>query len=62
VVEGKTGLFFYPQSPSGLIDAVRRFDPDGFSKDEIRAHAVQFDKEIFKTKFKALVNRLRNGG
>ena len=62
VVEGKTGLFFYPQSPDALIEAVRRFDPDGFSKDEIRAHAVQFDKEIFKTKFKALVNRLRNGG
>jgi len=61
VVEGKTGLFFYPQSPSGLIDAVQRFDPGNFSRDEIRRHAVQFDKELFKAKFKELVNRLSSG-
>ncbi|OGF52461.1 MAG: hypothetical protein A2044_02575 [Candidatus Firestonebacteria bacterium GWA2_43_8] len=48
VVEGKTGLFFCPQTEEELIKAVRAFEKKEWNKEEIIANAERFSKERFK--------------
>jgi len=60
VVENKTGLFFDRQSPQSVINAVKKFDSRKFNPKEIRNHALQFDKEIFKRKIKRFVEEEYN--
>ena len=55
VREGKEGLFFDKQDPKDIIKALRRFDPQNFSPNEIRERSVGFDREIFKSKIKDYV-------
>lgn len=53
VIEGKTGIFFDEQTPEAIIKAVKRFQTQSskFDPRQIRAHALQFDKSVFKQKF-----------
>lgn len=51
VCEGKTGIFFYQQSPDAIKDAVSRFEEAGkqpFSYKECRKWAEKFSEERFK--------------
>ncbi len=50
--ERPTGLFFYEQTASALIAAVRHFEAERgrFDPFEIRAHVRQFDRQAFKEK------------
>lgn len=57
VEEGKTGLFFDEQAPESLIEAVKKFKPEDFNPQEIRKHALKFDKEVFKEKIKDFVEK-----
>lgn len=50
VVDGKTGLFFYEQTPEALAEAVQRFDETCFDSDAIRVHALRFDRKAFQRK------------
>jgi len=52
VIEGKTGIFFYEQTPEALIKAVKKFDRLEFDSKMIRKHAEKFDVEVFKRKIK----------
>ena len=60
VKDGETGLFFDTQTPEALADAVRRFEASRsrFDAARIAAHAAGFDREHFKRRFAALVDRL----
>jgi glycosyltransferase involved in cell wall biosynthesis len=63
VREGETGLFFREQSVESLVDAVLRFErrePE-FSPEQIAEHARAFDREQFKARFAALVERVMLG-
>jgi glycosyltransferase involved in cell wall biosynthesis len=55
VVEGVTGTFFHDQSPGSLADAIGRFDAAAFASPDIRAHAEQFDTQVFKSQLQAVV-------
>lgn len=58
VCEGKTGMFFYEQSPEAIIDAVNRFEQTGehsFSYKECRKWAEKFSEERFKQEIKEFV-------
>jgi glycosyltransferase involved in cell wall biosynthesis len=55
VVPGKTGEFFVPQTQSALFQVLQRFDSTKYSPQSIREHALQFDKQIFKTRIKQFV-------
>jgi glycosyltransferase involved in cell wall biosynthesis len=59
VREGETGVLFTAQSLAEVAEAVeaasrRKFDPSA-----IRAHALRFDKEIFKSRIRALATSAR---
>ena len=57
VIEGKTGLFFDEQTVESLVLALRKFRLEDFSAKNIRQHAEQFDKKIFKDKIKEFVEK-----
>ena len=57
VVDGKTGIFFDKQSPSAIVDAVKKFKKMSFNSNVIREHAVRFGIENFKQKFKDYVEK-----
>jgi len=51
-LEPPTGLFFREQTADALVEAVRQFErlEGAFSKADLRAHALKFDRPIFKQK------------
>jgi len=55
VVEGVTGAFFYEQTPESLADSLRRFDDRAFDPVAIRAHAQQFDAQVFESRLQAFI-------
>ena len=56
IIEGETGLFFKEDNEDSLVDAINQFVKieNSFDPQNIRAHALKFDKEIFKINFKNL--------
>ncbi|MGD0624004.1 MAG: glycosyltransferase [Thermodesulfobacteriota bacterium] len=58
IVEGLNGLFFPRGTAESLVEAVKSFENGkyNFQPLEIRAHALRFDKEIFKTKIERYVS------
>jgi glycosyltransferase involved in cell wall biosynthesis len=61
VVEGVTGTFFHEQTPGSLASAVQAWDEAAFDPETIRAHARQFDSDLFKARFRALVQEQVKG-
>lgn len=58
VLDGKTGSFFYEQTPEAIVDAVRRFEQTGeksFAPKDCRIWAESFSEERFKRKIKEYV-------
>ncbi|MEW6685353.1 MAG: glycosyltransferase [Candidatus Edwardsbacteria bacterium] len=60
VIEGKTGVFFYPQTKEALIETVKNFDPNKFNPVIIRQNALQFDISQFKRKIKEFIEKTYN--
>jgi len=52
VIHGKTGTFFDKQNKESLKEAITDFAKYSFDAEEIRAHALKYDTEIFKKKIK----------
>lgn len=57
IQDGETGIFFNEQTVDSLIGAINRFHPEKFDAQTIRAHALKFDKEIFKKNIKKFVEK-----
>jgi len=55
VIEGKTGLFFTPQTPEALIKVVKGFEASQFKPQVCRQNAERFSQERFKKEFKKIV-------
>jgi glycosyltransferase involved in cell wall biosynthesis len=60
VVDGQTGILFHEQTVDALADAVRKVESGAvrFAPEVLRRHALGFDKEIFKQRIRALVERV----
>ncbi len=58
VIDNKTGMYFHEQTMASIIEAVNKFE---LNRDqlldacEIRAHAMNFSTDIFKSNFKRFV-------
>ena len=55
VIEKKTGTFFYPQTSTALIKKLKEFKINNYKPEDCRKNAEKFTKELFKKKFKQLV-------
>lgn len=58
IIEGKTGLFFFPQQASALKEVLKRFDPKKFKADDCKNQAERFSKNQFKKAFLQEVKKL----
>lgn len=54
IIEGKTGVSFYPQSMQALINTVRDFIPGKYKSIDCINNAHKYSKDIFINKIKAL--------
>lgn len=59
-----TGLFFEPQTPAALADAVRRFEAmeEAFRPEAIRRHAEGFSRPRFRRELAEALERIRAEG
>lgn len=57
VVQGKNGVFFDEQTEISMVQAIGEFEHAKFDPQKIREHALKFDKEVFKYKFSAYLNK-----
>ena len=55
VVDGKTGVFFNDQSTGSLNEALQKFESINFDPAQIRGHAMQFDRAIFKKRIESYI-------
>lgn len=55
VVANVTGEFFYEQTVDSLVGVLKTFDLARYDARKIRAHALTFDKEVFKKRFVSIV-------
>jgi len=60
IINGETGLFFKEGNENSLKEAINYFIKieNKFESSKIRAHALKFDKEIFKSNFKKYIDDL----
>lgn len=47
VIEGETGIFFYPQTADALIEAIKKFEKISFDPKKCRKNAIRFSEERF---------------
>jgi len=54
VVPGVTGVFFYDQTESALLDAIERFESnrDTFDPQKCRENAMRFDRSVYKKRMR----------
>jgi len=57
VIAEKTGLFFPEPRVESLLVALDKFQGLEFNKPDIRSHALNFSRDVFKEKIQALIRR-----
>jgi glycosyltransferase involved in cell wall biosynthesis len=57
IVEGKTGLFFYPQAKEALKETIEKLVTHRFKNKECRRQAEKFNQERFAREFENLVEK-----
>ncbi len=56
VVENETGIFFKNQTVEGLVEAIEKLETKQFSYNTLVQRAKRFDKALFLTKFRKIIN------
>lgn len=59
VLPNLSGLLFAEQTVDSLTDAVRRFDEGRFSPATIRAHALRFDRDVYRREMRHFIAERR---
>ena len=49
-MDGVTGVFFSPQTPKALNEAIEKFEKMNFDPEKIQEYAGKFSKERFQEK------------
>jgi glycosyltransferase involved in cell wall biosynthesis len=57
VIHNETGVLFNQQTPESVADAIRTFEAkeSGFAADLIRANALRFSSEVFRSRYQSFV-------
>ncbi len=58
IKKNKTGIFFTPQTVTGLVKALRQFNQKKFSSKESVKNAQNFSKKRFKEEFIKIINKV----
>ena len=62
VVDGKTGTFFFEQTPESLIEAIKSFEEMRIKPEDCRDRAKEFDNSVFKQKMRAVMEKYLKEG
>jgi len=57
VVEGKTGEFFFPQTPEALAKVLKGFDPKKYKPKDCREQAGKFSKARFQQELIEVISK-----
>lgn len=57
IIAGQTGEFFSPQTGEALIKVIKSFEAGKYKPEDCRQQAEKFGKEIFKERFKEIVEK-----
>ena len=57
VVDGKTGTFFFEQTPESLIEAIKSFEEMRIKPEDCRDRAKEFDNSVFKQQMRAVIEK-----
>lgn len=55
VVDGETGVFFSPQTPEALNEAIEKFEGMGWDREKIQTRGMEFSKERFQEKIQQFI-------
>ena len=55
IIDGKTGLFFFPQTPMALKKALLNFDPLGYNESTCYQNALKYSEEQFIKEWKKII-------
>ena len=55
IIDGKTGLFFFPQTPMALKKALLNFDPLRYNKNTCWQNALKYNEEQFIKEWKKII-------
>ena len=58
IIDKETGLFFYEQTASAIIEAVTSFEKLVFNYERIRKNAERFSQNVFEEKFAHFVDKI----
>lgn len=57
VIDGETGLFFTPQTPEALNQAIGKFETMEWDREKIRNRGMEFSKEKFQERIKIYIEK-----
>ncbi len=57
VIDGETGVFFAPQTPEALGEAIEKFEKMEWNSEKIRARGMEFSKKIFQEKIQNFIQK-----
>ena len=57
-MDGVTGVFFSPQTPKALNEAIEKFEKMNFDPEKIQEYAGKFSKERFQENIKKLLEQI----
>ncbi len=55
VINGETGIFFTPQTPEALCEAIEKFEKMEWNSEKIRTRGMEFSKKIFQEKIQYFI-------
>src|SRR6185437_2739344 len=62
VVDGVTGILFERQTVDAVIGAIERLDRSQIAPDACRQNALRFDASVFRTRMRAVIGSVLDGG
>jgi len=57
VIENETGLFFTPQTPGALNQAIEKFETMEWDREQVQARGILFSKAKFKEKINNFIQK-----
>ncbi|MBP8591225.1 glycosyltransferase [Candidatus Shapirobacteria bacterium] len=57
IIDGKTGLFFFPQKAGALKNTLLKFDPLRYNKSTCRENALKYGQEKFEREWKEVIKK-----
>lgn len=56
-MDGETGIFFTPQTPEALCEAIDRFETMEWDREKIQARGMAFSKEKFQDNIRKYIEK-----